>query len=327
MPPKGGAPMGGRAQTQQRVGPRRVGPRRVGPQKEGAPKGGAQKGGAPEGWGPRRMGPEGWGLKSGAPKGGGPKFRAFSSLSRHRFTLSVSLWVSFFLVEFLWCLKCRGPEMCTFGVLGLSCASPGGPVWWGRPGVSHDNPRAQTCTFQGSGLQNTTKIQPRKRPRETQKERNGGGKGKKKREILGGPAEGCPVEGGSGGRWSREVQTSNNHNHNHNKRQTQNKWGPGKVLGSFGGWAQQHNNTPQQHTTTHNTTKQHKTTTQNNNTTADAISHAFRLWRVPLCSCAVEPNLVLPQLNIVGGPTPHAKMPSFSTKRSFSILKRHEEPA
>ena len=21
--------------------------------------------------------------------------------------------------------------MCTFGVLGLSCASPGGPVWWG----------------------------------------------------------------------------------------------------------------------------------------------------------------------------------------------------
>ena len=29
-------------------------------------------------------------------------------------------------------MKRRGPEMCTFGVLGLSCASPGGPVWWGR---------------------------------------------------------------------------------------------------------------------------------------------------------------------------------------------------
>ena len=39
--------------------------------------------------------------------------------------------------------------MCTFGVLGLSCASPGGPV----AGVSHDSPRAQTCTFEGSGLQ------------------------------------------------------------------------------------------------------------------------------------------------------------------------------
>ena len=64
-----------------------------------------------------------------------------------------------------------------------------------------------------------------KTPRETQKERNGGGKGKKKSEILGGPAEGGPAEGGpveagSGGRWSREVQTSNNHNHNNAKPRT-----------------------------------------------------------------------------------------------------------
>ena len=35
-----------------------------------------------------------------------------------------------------------------------------------------------------------------KTPRETQKQRNGGGKGKKKSEIMGGPAEGGPVEGG-----------------------------------------------------------------------------------------------------------------------------------
>ena len=40
-----------------------------------------------------------------------------------------------------------------------------------------------------------------KTPRETQKERHGGGRVKKKSEILGGPAEGGPVEGGgSGGR-------------------------------------------------------------------------------------------------------------------------------
>ena len=26
--------------------------------------------------------------------------------------------------------------MCTFGVLGLSCASPGGPVWWSRREVT-----------------------------------------------------------------------------------------------------------------------------------------------------------------------------------------------
>ena len=31
------------------------------------------------------------------------------------------------LVEFWWCMKHRGVQMCTFGVLGLSCASPGGP--------------------------------------------------------------------------------------------------------------------------------------------------------------------------------------------------------
>ena len=34
-----------------------------------------------------------------------------------------------------------------------------------------------------------------KTPRETPKERNGGGKGKKKSKILGGPAEGGPAEG------------------------------------------------------------------------------------------------------------------------------------
>ena len=56
---------------------------------------GAQKGGGPEGWGPRRVGPrrvgpEGWGPEGWVP----PKFRAFSSLSHHRFALFVSLWVS-----------------------------------------------------------------------------------------------------------------------------------------------------------------------------------------------------------------------------------------
>ena len=49
------------------------------------PKGGAPKGGAPKGGAPKGGGPEGV---------EGPKFRAFSSLSRHRFALIVSLWVS-----------------------------------------------------------------------------------------------------------------------------------------------------------------------------------------------------------------------------------------
>ena len=141
-----------------KVGPRRVGPRRVGPRRVGLPKGGAPKGGGPEGWGPQGWGPEGWGPKGGGPNGGGPKGggpeprksgarrvgartvgpeRWGPKISRFFFPLppqfsffSPSLLV--FFVEFWWCLKRRDPQMCTFGVLGLSCASPGGPVWWGR---------------------------------------------------------------------------------------------------------------------------------------------------------------------------------------------------
>ena len=66
---------------------------------------------------------------------GGPKFRAFFSFLPPQFFFLLSLSWGLF-VEFCWCLKRRGPEMCTFGVLGLSCASPGGPVWWGRRGFT-----------------------------------------------------------------------------------------------------------------------------------------------------------------------------------------------
>ena len=103
-----------------------------------------------------------------------------------------------------------------------------------------------------------------KTPRETQKERNGGGKGKKKSEILGGPAEGGPAEGGpseggpaeggpaeggpaEGGRRSGGVQT---HNHkttttttNTKRQQTQND-------NKHKTTTQQHNNTTTTTTTT-----------------------------------------------------------------------------
>ena len=199
------------------MGPRRVGPRRVGP----------------EGWGPERVGPR----KGGAPKGVGPRKGGGPKISRFFFPFPppfrcfcVSLGV--FSWNFGGVLKRRCPEMCTFGVLGLSCASPGG--------------------------------------------RNGGGKGKKKIEILGGPAEGGPVEGGSGGRWSREVQTSNNHNNQEQQRQTQNKWGPeGPARSSqarfwvcvFRGHTttqEQHNNTQHNNTTTQQKQQQHNN--NNNNT-------------------------------------------------------------
>ena len=63
---------------------------------------------SPEGWGPERWGPE--------------ISRYFFPLPPQFSFFSHSLLV--FFVEFWWCLKRRGAQMCTFGVLGLSCASP-----------------------------------------------------------------------------------------------------------------------------------------------------------------------------------------------------------
>ena len=81
-------------------------------------------------WGPEGVG----GRMVGARMVGAQNFALFS-LSRHSFSFfSPSLLV--FVVEFWWCLKRRDAQMCAFGVLWLSCASPGGPVWWGRRGFT-----------------------------------------------------------------------------------------------------------------------------------------------------------------------------------------------
>ena len=84
-------------------------PRRVGPE------GWSPEGWSPEGWSPERAqkggGPEGW-----SPEGWRPKISRFF----------------FLLLGSFRGLKRRGPEMCTFGVLRLLCASPGGLVWWGH---------------------------------------------------------------------------------------------------------------------------------------------------------------------------------------------------
>ena len=119
----------------------------------------APKGGAPKG-GPRRVeAPEGWVAQN---------FALFFLSPATIFVLS-SL-SGCLLVEFWLCLKRRGPEMCTFGLSGCR-------------------------TFQGPGASNTTKI-PREDPqREKRKERNGGGRGEKKREVLGPPPFGPPPFG------------------------------------------------------------------------------------------------------------------------------------
>ena len=67
--------------------------------------------------------------------------------------------------------------MCTFGVLGrvrAPAARSGGAT-----GVSHDSPKAQTCTFERPGASNTTKI-PREDPQRGKKRTNfPAGEGKK----------------------------------------------------------------------------------------------------------------------------------------------------
>ena len=84
------------------------------------------KSGGPEGGGPGVVGSRTW--KNVVPKDGsrrGPKgwgaqnFALFSPLPPQFSFFLPSLGVR--LVEFWWCVKRRGPEMFTFGVLGLSC--------------------------------------------------------------------------------------------------------------------------------------------------------------------------------------------------------------
>ena len=64
-----------------------------------------------------------------APKGGGPEgwevqnFALFFSSPTTSFAFFLSLTVCL-LVVFWWCLKRWDPEMCTFGVHGLSCEAP-----------------------------------------------------------------------------------------------------------------------------------------------------------------------------------------------------------
>ena len=82
---------------------------------------------------------------AGPPSAGPPKISRFFSLSRHNFHSSLPL---------LWSFR---------GILA---------------GVSHD----QTCTFEGPGLYSHQTKQP---PREEENMKMGGGRGKKKREILG----------------------------------------------------------------------------------------------------------------------------------------------
>ena len=68
----------------------------------------------------------------------------------------------------------------------------------GRRGFTRQPENSKRAYLRVPAFKNTTKIQ-REDPREREKERKWGREREKKREILGGPAEGGKAEGGSGG--------------------------------------------------------------------------------------------------------------------------------
>ena len=87
--------------------------------------------------------------------------------------------------------------MCVFDVLVCVCGFPR----LGAAGASHDNPRTPNVHISGSRrFKNTRNIQREDPQRERKRNEHWSGRGKKKSEIIGGPAEGVPGEGGLG-RW------------------------------------------------------------------------------------------------------------------------------
>ena len=189
-----------------------------------------------------------------------PKFRFFFPLPPQN-----SFFSSFsgcLLVDFWWCFEDQDPQMCTFGVHGLS---------W-----SHTTaPRAQTCTFEGlrrfKHHQNSTRKTPRentetaKRWREREeKERNFGrsGGGRVQWRWEGGPAEGGPGK-------SKPATTTTTKNNNAKPRTTGAPKGPARSPKQGLGFVSSgvgHNNTRKHTTQQHNnTTKQQQQRNNNNN--------------------------------------------------------------
>ena len=78
--------------------------------------------------------------------------------------------------------------------LGLSCETPAAPPDRAAGARTRQPENSKRAHFRAPALQTPPKFHE-KTPRETQRERNGGEKGKKKREILGPPPFGAPPFG------------------------------------------------------------------------------------------------------------------------------------
>ena len=147
--------------------------------KGGGPEGWGPEGWGPEGWGPEGWGPEGWGPRRvgprrvGPPKGGAPKGGA---------------------------PKCA--QMCTFGVLGLSCASPGGPGLVGPPGFHTTDSQREPKRAHLSARSSKTPPKFNEKTSQRGKKRTNfaAGHGKKRAKFWavqgeGGPGGGRAVQG------------------------------------------------------------------------------------------------------------------------------------
>ena len=159
----------------------------------------------PEGWCPER-----WPRKVGGPKGGVPKFSRFFSLSRHYFHSFLPLLL---VVEFWWCDSSRDPQMCTFGVLGLSCEAPAAPKPPGPHTTARAHPRVPALKNTTEDTQRDTKERNGGRERGSQGEGESGGRGvilDEPTKILNTHHNTTPQhDNAQGGPWSQKQDMSN----------------------------------------------------------------------------------------------------------------------
>ena len=144
--------------------------------------GGLWGGLGPKEWGPQRVGGQ-KPRKNGCNEGWEPKISRFFPSAA---TISLFVCLSWcLLVEFWWCLKRRGPEMCTFGVLGPEAA-----------GGSHDSPRAQTLHISRPRRFKHHQNSTAGHQKERRKKENGGGRGEKKSAKFWAPQPSGPPPSG-----------------------------------------------------------------------------------------------------------------------------------
>ena len=131
--------------------------------------------------------PEGWAqtcqnaLKGGAPEGWWAQNFALFFLPASIFVLFVSLSLGVF----------------SWNLVVFEAPGPSNVHVWSS-WASHDSPRAQTCTLEGPGISNTTKIQREDTKRETKRAEMVAGEEKKKRNF------GRSGGGGVPRRWGPE---------------------------------------------------------------------------------------------------------------------------